>query len=179
MRLPNFAKPFWLLPGFLILITASVQADSSSGSYQITQDYISAAGGNAQSANYQISEGHLAPYSFAASSSSNFSLQGSSGGAGIDGLPEIQSVTPGNPSRFYTDQSASYQVQVMNYDGDTLQYQAKEDGVLKIGPQPSSTLSWSLSSANKGKHSYSFEVIDPQGTVIQTQSGYIFRRPVK
>lgn len=165
---------------FLLCSVASVSAaNPASTNYELAEGYFLSAEGNAQSAGYKIDEGRIDSFAAAAASSTNYRVDGRIGIRGTNSIPEITSISPVSPSKTYTDESASFTVTVNNFDGDSLQYQVKQDGVIKDGPQASSSLTWSLSGADQGAHTYLFEVIDPQGTVVQSQRGHSFRKPTK
>ena len=168
-----------LLTFISLLPVASFAADPSSTNYQAAESYFSAGIGNAQSANYKIDEGNIDSYKKDSASSTNYSLQGKVGISGTAKLPVINSTTPASYAKFFSDQSASYNVSATSTDGDSLQYRAKQDGTVKAGPQSSSTLSWALGSSALGRRAHNLEVIDPDGTVVKPQAAYIYRRPVK
>ena len=173
----NLAFVLWFL---LYLFFASLAfADPSSTNYQIAQSYLPGAAGNPASTNYKSDESTVDYYDKSTASSTNYTMQQQVGISGLDKIPVLNSITPSDYARFFSDENASYAVSATATDGDTLEYRAKQDGTTKAGPQASSTLSWALSSADLGRHVHSLETIDPDGTVIKQQSSYIYRRPVK
>ena len=89
------------------------------------------------------------------------------------------SISPSNFAKLYSDVDASYTVQATSQDGNSLEYRAKQDSTTKDGPQASNVLSWTLNASDQGRHTMSFEVIDPQGTTLQKQEAYVVRRPTK
>ncbi len=168
---------------FLAVLFVSVSglyaADPSSSNYQLGDSYFPAASGSGASAAYQVAESTIDYFSKSAASSANYSVESKVGISGLEKIPVIQSVTPGDYSRFYTDENASFEVTASTPDSDTLQYRAKEDNVTKVAAQNSNTLAWALGGADQGRRSMSMEVIDPDGTVSKTQASYIYRRPLK
>ncbi len=163
----------------VLLFCTPAFADMQSTNYKMADAAFTSGGGNAQSSSYKVAESFLGSSGSGSLSSTNYSLQAASGISGVDRIAAIQSLSPSDYARFFSDQSASYTVTASSPDGDSLQYRAKQDGTTKVSAQSSSSLSWSLSSADLGKHSHSFDVIDPQGTVTKTQSAYVYRRPLK
>ena len=172
----------FLFSCFLSIVTCHTSlfaADPSSTNFQITESYLPAGRANTQSSSYKIAEGGIDPFAKAAATSTNYAIDGKTSIAGTEQIPYISSITPANYSKFFTDESASFTVAASTPDGDTLQYRAKQDGTVKAGPQTSSTLSWTLGASDQGRHALTFEVIDPQGTVLSTRADYICRRPIK
>ncbi|MBI3317274.1 MAG: hypothetical protein HYZ85_04650 [Candidatus Omnitrophica bacterium] len=181
-RVFRFSFTFFLLIcifDFYFLTFDFAFADSSSASYKLQFDANS--GGSElllTSTNYKLEDGTLDFHHRADLSSTNYAAHGRFG-ISVAPVVEIQSVTPGSFSRFFTDESTSYVVTADDPDSDTLQYQAKQDAATKDGPQASSTLTWALSGSDSGRHTVSNEVIDPDGTVRVEQAMYAFRRPTK
>ena len=171
---------FSLLLATCILLPASAfAADPSSVNYQIAESYFPAAAGSAQSASYKADEGTLDYFAKQTATSTSYSLEGKVGIGGSEKIPVISSTNPSDYARFFSDQSASYTVTASTPDSDTLQYRAKQDGTIKAGPQTSSTLAWTLGTADLGRRAHHLEVIDPDGTVVKQQAAYVLRRPVK
>ena len=165
---------------FLFLISAlPVYADPSSANYQLGDSYFPAGSGGGSSSSYQVGESTVDYFEKSTASSTNYAVENKVGISGLQKIPVIQSVTPGDYARFYTDENASYAVSATTPDSDSLQYRAKEDAATKVAAQSSSTLAWTLAGGDKGRHTMSMEVIDPDGTVAKQQTAYIFRRPVK
>ena len=169
----------WVLAGALILFNTCAYAASSSTNYSLADDSFGGGQGSSQSASYMLERSSFGSFSGTSSSSANYRSDAGLAAFGAQKIPSIQSITPTDYSRFYSDQSASFTVQAVTPDGDTLQYRAKQSGTTKAGPQTSSTLAWTLSSADLGRRALSFEVIDPDGTVLRNASTYVYRRPVK
>ena len=184
LKKSGFIKYFVL---FLVLIfdfcilnfDLSFAADPASTNFSITESYFPAGRSDAQSSSYKIAEGGIDSFARAAASSTHYSVEGKAGISGTEKIPYITAISPGDLSRNYTDEAASFTVSASTPDGDALQYRVKQDGTTKAGPQSSNLLSWALGASDKGRHALSFEVIDPQGTVVKTQANYIYRRPVK
>ena len=154
-------------------------ADSSSANYVLAEDRFTGGGGSASSTNYQIKESSFNLFSNAAMTSTNYALETKIGISGGADIATINSVTPGDFTKLYFDQSASFTVSATSQDGEALQYRALQDATVKAGPQSSSTLSWTLTSADIGRHTISLEAIDPQGTTLKKQEAYVVRRPTK
>ena len=154
-------------------------ADMSSAAYQISQGEVTAGGGNGSSASFQMAEGTIRGMGGGILSSAHYAVEGKAGIGSNLNIPAIQSIVPGDLSRFYTDQSASFEVQASTPDNAPLQYQAKQDSTIKAGPQASSTLTWALGNSDKGKHAMVLSATGPDGTTTQNQNTYFFRRPVK
>lgn len=154
-------------------------ADSSSANYALTEDQFVGGGGNASSANYQVPESSFDHFGGGSITSANYSLETKAGIAGGPGIATINAISPGDFSKLYSDQNASYVVFAVSQDGDSLQYKSKQDSTTKAGPQSSSTLSWPLATADQGRHTISFEAIDPHGTTLKKQEAYVVRRPTK
>lgn len=164
----------------LLLASRSAFADTSSTNYRMESEHFAGGGSlSLTSTNYKMEEGTIDWTTKENLTSTGYKVEGKVGIKGTGALPTIQSVSPGDFTRFYTDQSASFTVTASSPDGDALQYQAKQDGTTKAGPQASGALSWALGASDKGRHTLMFQVIDPDGAVSQTQSDYVFRRPVK
>lgn len=181
-KLSNFRGRLFI-PGLVCLISTgfcgSAHGDITSSQYSIAESQISGGGGIGQSSSYAVQNGRVTHMNSGTQSSTNYQMNA---GAGMDlgnKLPVLQSASPADLARFFTDQQASFSVTALSSDGDSLQYKALQDTTVKAGPQSSSSLSWSLSAADKGRRTVSFEVIDPQGTVSKSQYFYAFRRPVK
>lgn len=162
-----------------LALGTNVYADPQSSSFRLTDDFFSHGGGNASSANYQAAETTLGFSAQSTLRSANYSAEGKAGIEGTNKIPTIQSVSPGDYARFFTDEPASFTVTAVTPPPDTLQYQAKQDGVSKAGPQASGTLRWPLGPSAQGRHAVSLNAIDPDGTVSKQQATYVVRRPVK
>ena len=154
-------------------------ADSSSANYALAEDRFTGGGGSASSSNYQVAETSFDAFSGLGLTSTNYALDTKSGISGGADIATINSVTPSDFAKFYSDQSASYVVNAVSQDGDALQYRATQDSTVKVGPQSSATLSWALTSSDIGRHTISLEVIDPQGTTLKKQEVYVVRSPTK
>jgi hypothetical protein len=180
-RLKFFLTALFLVFSFVCLSSPGVlfAADPSSTNYQIMEGFFSSGIGNATSANYKIDEGSIDSFSRAAGSSTNYAVQGKIGISGAERVAVLQSISPTNYSKIFSDESTAFTVTAVSLDSDTLEYRVKQDGVTKDGSQVSPALTWALSGSDLGRRSLLFEVIDPQGTVTQTQSMYVFRRPTK
>ncbi len=166
---------------FLFALSASSQAlaDSSSASYALVEDRFTGGGGDASSTNYQIKESSFEVFSNGAMTSTNYGLETKTGISGAADIATINSITPGDLTKFYSDSNASYVVSATSQDGDSLQYSAKQDATSKVSAQSSSTLSWALATSDQGRHTMSLNVIDPQGTTLKKQEAYVVRRPTK
>lgn len=157
-------------------------ADLSSVNYAVTADKFS--GGTAPSigsANYEIEGGSFSGFSMPAMASSNYKIDGDVGiGAAYSALPVIESISPANFSSYLDDETPSFTLSVSDPDGDALTYKAIEGAAVKDGPQSTQPLTWSLGTGAIGRQEVTFEVIDPDdGSVVQDQSYYVFRKPVK
>lgn len=164
----------------LFVASKASWADLQSTNYTV-QSSLPTGGGSVSvtSTNYKVEEGSIDWVTKADLSSANYKADSNIGIAGLLPIAVIQSTSPSDFAKFYTDQSASITVSATTPDNDPLQYQANQDGTLKAGPQASSTLSWALGVSDKGRHRIDLSVIDPDGTVTKTESMYVYRRPVK
>jgi hypothetical protein len=170
---------FLLLLAACSLWPAALYADSSSTHYALTGGRFTGGGGSASSSNYQIAETSFESFSGDAVTSAGYGVDAPSGIAGVHNLAAIHSISPSDFSKHYSDESPSFTVTAADPDSDTLEYRVKQDAVVKDGPQTSNVLTWALSGSDLGRHTFHFEVIDPDGTVVKPQQGYVFRRPVK
>ena len=168
-----FAAAIWFS------LTGTAFADSSSANYVLVEDRFTGGGGSASSAGYQIVETSFTQFSGSGMTSANYASETKTGISGGTDIASIQSISPGDMTKFYWDANASYTVSAISQDGDTLQYAAKQDSTTKVSNQSSSTLSWALSSADQGRHTVSLQVVDPQGTTLKKQETYMVRRPTK
>lgn len=134
---------------------------------------------SAASASYKAEESAVDWFTKENLTSTNYQVAGKIGVNGASDIVAINSVTPGDYSRFYTDESASFTVEAQDPDNDPLQYQAKQGGTLKDGPQAENVLTWTLDLSDQGRHTVSLDVLDPDGTVRKNQAMYAYRRPVK
>jgi hypothetical protein len=174
-------KTVFLLSLLLVsFFFASVSfADLDSTNYKITQSNFSGGTENLGSTNYSVKEGILDFFTKENITSTNYQTEGTVGIEGQNAISVVSTVTPADYARFYTDESASFTVTAVDPDSDTLEYQARQDGTIKAGPQSSNVLTWTLGSSDKGRHEILLEVLDPDGTVSAVRRTYIFRRPVK
>lgn len=172
------------LIGTVVLLVAFFQigaafADTSSTNYALTEDRFTGGSGSASSANYQIAESSFDSFANAAMSSTNYAVEEKVGISGGKGIATINSISPSNLSKIYSDGNASFVMGAVSQDGDILQYEAKQDSTVKAGPQASSTLTWALSTSDQGRHTMTFQAIDPDGTALTKQDAYVVRRPTK
>ena len=164
---------------FSLLSFNFVFADPASSNYSVAESWFPSGGGSAQSTNYKAEETTIDAFDTPILSSSNFGLEGKIGIKGTEKIPYITAVSPGNFSKHYPDETASFTVTATTPDGDTLQYSGRQNATLKDGPQSSNQLDWALTGSGIGRHVMSLEAIDPDGTVSKQQPAYIYRRPVK
>lgn len=166
----------FLVSGF----SGVLYADTSSASYKIESE--TQTGGGAfqiTSASYKIEEGAVSLFTKDLLTSASYKVDGAIGFGGSK-VPIINSVTPGNLSKYFTDDSPSFTVSAQDPDADALQYQLKMDGTVKVPFQSSNILSHALTSSDKGRRIYAIEVKDTDdGTTALNQAAYVFRRPVK
>jgi uncharacterized protein YfaP (DUF2135 family) len=162
-----------------LFATSPVSADSSSANYTLAEDRFTGGGGSASSANYQLAETSFEGFGNAAMTSANYALETKVGVSGAADIATINSVSPGNFAKFYSDSNASYTVSAVSQDGEALQYSAKQDSTTKVSAQSSNVLSWALSTSDQGRHTMGLSVIDPHGTTLKKQEAYIVRRPTK
>ena len=175
----NF-KLWFLIFSFQLFVTSSAFADTSSTNYSLSSDHFASGGAlSITSSSYKVEEGTLDSFAKDNLTSTNYKVDGKMGVAGQHNVALVSSVTPGNFAKYYTDESTSFTVTAQDPDSDTLQYQAKQDGTTKDGPQASNNLVWALSTSDRGRRALSLEVIDPDGTVSKPQAMYVYRRPVK
>ncbi len=170
-----------IVPIFFIYLFSSgaLFADATSTNYAVKEDRFTGGGGDASSTNYQIGEMSFDPFSQAGMTSTNYAAETKVGIAGTLAISAINSITPTDYSKHYADESPSFTVSATDPDADSLQYRVKQDTTVKAGPQSSSTLNWALSTSDIGRHTFNFEVIDPDGTVLKPQAAYVYRRPTK
>ena len=147
--------------------------------YNIVEGRFTGGSGDASSTNYQAVETSFDQFSGGSVTSTNYALENKAGILGSVDVASVNSVSPSDFARLYTDQNASYTITAVSPDGDTLQYSAKQDSTTKVSPQSSSTVSWTLSSSDIGRHTMSLEVTDPQGMTLKKQEAYVVRRPTK
>ena len=164
---------------FCLVPCAVCFADPSSANYAVAEDRFTGGGGGASSANYQVAETSMDSFGQAAMSSANYAVETKVGIAGTLNLAAINGISPSDFSKHYSDENASFTVTAVDPDSDSLQYRAKQETTTKAGPQSSGTLSWALSASDLGRHTLSFEVLDPDGTVLKKHSACVFRRPTK
>ena len=159
---------------------AILSADAQSTSFKLESEAPSGGGVfSVTSTHYKVEEGAVSFLARDNLTSTSYKLEGAVGfGASL--VPIINSITPGNFSKYFTDSSPSFTVSAQDPDLEALQYQLKMDGTVKIAFQSSSVLSHALSASDRGRHTYTVEVKDTHnGTVDQNQFAYVFRRPVK
>lgn len=154
-------------------------ADSTSANYALVEDHLTGGGGKTTSTNYELEETSFGQFGQAALASTNYVAETKVGISGGLGIAVINSISPADFAKLYSDENASYTVQAISQDGDTLQYRAKQDSTTKAGPQASNVLSWSLSTSDQGRHTMTLEAIDPHGSTIKKQDAYVVRRPTK
>lgn len=166
-----------LIAGFLILSSA-VWADSLSTNYRIQSDRLVAGSTDSlASANRRIEEGLVGTLGSESLQSANFKLQGQSFANTTLQPPEMISVLPSGVIRVYENANALVTIQASSPTGSALTYQAKQNGVLKVGPQASGTLSWAVGSS--GKSTVSIDVTNADGSVTSEKSMFVFRQPVR
>ena len=164
----------------ILLFAERASADQQSANYRLEAEIVTGGGdGLVTSASYKIEESTIDWVTKATLSSVNYTLENKAGINDVENIPVISSVAPGNYSRFFTDESASFTVNATTPDSDPLEYQAKQDGTTKAGPQTSNVLSWALGASDKGRRALELSVIEQHGTVIKQQTMYVYRRPVK
>jgi hypothetical protein len=174
-----FLQYLILVMMFFVPVFRQAQADSSSTNYSLVEERFTGGGGNISSANYQSAETSFEPFASASPTSTNYGFETKAGIGGALNIVAINSIAPSNFYKYYSDQTASFTVTAVDPDSDSLQYRAKQDATVKDGPQASNVLDWTLSASDLGRHTLSFEVIDPDGTVLKQQYAYVVRRPVK
>lgn len=159
-----------------------VHADLSSPSYKISREWISGGGGEeVSSSSFKVLEGSIDSAAQALMSGTSYRIQSQIGlKDGIPPMPpQIDAVSPGNLSRFFMDETASYTVQATDPTGENLEYQLKAGQTVKTLWQASPALSYGLTAQDKGRHRLSFEVRNSEGTTVMAQDQYIFRRPAR
>ncbi len=161
-----------------VIVAASFSPAATGANYVLSEDRFTGGSGGASSTNYQVTESSFDPFSNAPMASTNYALE-TKVGAGGAGWANINSVSPSDFTKFYSDQSASYTVSAVSQDGNALQYRATQDSTVKTGPQSSGALSWTLSNTDIGRHTMSLEAIDPNATTLKKQEAYVVRRPTK
>lgn len=167
---------------FLSLVSLHLPlfADTSSANYKVSEErVVSGSASLTTSTNYKVDNGTLDYAAKTTASSNSYSLQGKIGIDGASPVPVINSVTPGDFSRKFTDESPSFTVSAVSPDSQAITYEAKQDGVLKDGPQSTNVLTWALVSGDKGRRTVTLNVSDATGITRKDQSLYAFRRPVK
>jgi|GEM_PF-1972302 len=177
----------WILhPASWILLSCflplPLSADLSSPGYKITREWISGGGGGQVSSSiFKVTEGSVDFTAQGLMRGNQYKIESQIGlKDGIPPIPpEIDFVSPGNFSRFFTDETASYTVQARDPNGGVLQYQIKADQTVKVPWQANSSASYGLSAADKGRHLLKFEVGNSEAVTSLSQSQYVFRRTVK
>ena len=163
-----------------LFVPASFCEDLSSASYNLESWQVS--GGWAfkeTSTNYAVEESAIDWASRDALASTNYGVEGTIGYS-QSLVPIINSVSPSNLSKHYTDESPSFTVSAQDPDSDAMEYQLKMDGTVKDSWQSSNVLTHALSTSDRGRHTYTVEVRDnSDGTTSRDQFAYVFRRPVK
>ena len=131
------------------------------------------------STNYKVDSGVIDDVAKTAATSTNYALEGKVGIDGQNPVPVINSITPGDFARNYTDESPSFTVSATSPDSETISYEAKQDGTTKDGPQTTNPLTWALVTGDKGRRVITFNVSDATGVARKDQSLYAYRRPTK
>lgn len=173
------AKIYLLLAVFSLNASLAF-ADAQSTNFKLESNFSSGGGAaSGTSTNFKIEEGNIDWTEKANLSSSTYKVDSAIGTSGAPPVAVIQSITPADYTRFYTDQSASFVVTAVSPDNDPLQYEAKQDGVSKAGPQPSCPLTWPFTLSDKGKHTIDLSATEQHGTVTASRKIYVMRKPVK
>lgn len=172
-------KIFGCLFALLVCMNPVLFADASSTNYALVEDRFTGGGGSSSSTNYAIAETSFDTFAGGTFTSTNYGVNSKVGIAGAAPIASITSISPVAFSKHYSDESPAFTVTAIDPDSDTLDYQVRQDGTIKDGPQNSNSLTWALSGSDIGRHTLSFEVIDPDGTVKKQQAAYVFRRPTK
>ena len=169
-----------VLIGFLFFFPSVIYADMQSTNYKIESEAESEGSAySITSTNHKVEESALNFFNTDGLTSTNYKIDGVTGFGGSL-VPIISSIAPGNFSKYLTDESPSFTVTAQDPDSDSMEYQLKMDGTVKVAFQSSNVLSHALSGSDRGRHTYTFEVRDADdGTVNQNQYAYMFRRPVK
>jgi hypothetical protein len=159
----------------------SYAGDPASTNFKVSESSFSGGGGGTlSSSSYKLSEGNVDHVSKEPMAGTTYKVEGKIGPShGVANPPLIESVTPGNLARFFTDESASYTVTAKDTEAGTLEYQLKAGSLVKVPWQAANVLSYGLSAADKGRHALTFEVKDPDGVTAKNQDHYVFRRPIK
>jgi len=173
------ARGFLAFLGCLCFACAPALADLSSTNFQITESGFSGGGSDTASSSYKLDEGSIDFVAKDPMTSTNYNVEGQVGVSHALKLPVIQSVTPGPYAKFFTDEMPSYTVSAQNLGTGNLDYQIKEGSTVKAAWQASNSLSYSVSSPDKGRHELAFMVRNLDGTTLTTKSQYLFRRPNK
>lgn len=172
-------KTFYWFALLIGILCPAAFADVNSTNYTLTEDRFTGGGGSASSANYQIAETSFDSFSGDSISSTNYGVAAKVGISGASPVASLNGISPAAYAKHYSDESPSYTVTAVDPDSDTLEYRVKQDSTVKDGPQTSNVLSWALSNSDVGRRTLSFEVLDPDGTVVKQQPAYVFRRPTK
>jgi hypothetical protein len=174
------AAQFFLIMLSIFNLIPFVYADATSTNYKLESNLPTGGGSfSITSANYKLEEGSIDWIAKSDQVSTNYKVDGKTGINGTELIPVIASTNPGDLARFFTDQSASFTVSATTPSGNSLTYQAAQDGVVKAGWQASNVLNWALGVADKGRRSLALAVTETNGTVLKQQSMYVFRRPIK
>ena len=94
-------------------------------------------------------------------------------------LPRLQTLNPSDFTKFFMEDSLSYEVTAQDPDGGSLEYQLRQDGVVKVPFQASSTLTCNLTGDDLGRHTYKIETRDSDGTMAVLREAYVLRKPLK
>lgn len=156
----------------------ALHADMSSAAYKIAGESVSGGGGGRMaSASNAVEEGRIDSLTKEAMAGTNFKVEGEVGTSHALDAPVIETVTPADFSRFFSDGEASYALKAKDSKGGSLEYQLKVDGIVKNPWQASSTIAYLLASGDRGRHRLDFEVRNSEAATSMSQSQYVFRRP--
>lgn len=162
----------------LMSLQSGLFASSTSTNFAVSNFSVSSGGGNIASTNYEIKNARVSPFDVSSVSSANYAIEESV--SSLTGrIATVNSVTPQNLVFVPHEDNASFIVAATDPDGDTLQYAAKQGATTKVSAQSSNTLAWTLGSSDFGRHTGSFDVIDPDGTVTHQQDYFVIHTPVK
>lgn len=155
-------------------------ADTQTAIHKIESDFFSSGGAVLiETPNYKVEDSAIDFNSKDLISTANYQLEGQIGLVSAP-IPTISSITPGDYSRFYMDETPSFTVNAQDPDSDPVQYQLKVDGVVKVPYQDSNLFSYNLTPEDLGLHTLTFQVQDTNdGSASTVQSAYYCRRPTK
>lgn len=166
--------------GCLCFASAPALADLSSPFYRVEGERVRG-GGRMEigSALFSLEQGGVDFFEGRTMQGAQFQVESGAEDPRLAHLPRIQSIIPAERAKFLMEEGLSYAVTAEDPDGGPLEYQMRQDGIVKIPFQASNTLSCALAAADRGRHTLKLEARDADGTVAWTREMYVLRKPLK